>query len=325
MSDIQYSRFAINETPYCFWDWNIAQQNVQFLDNLDPGYFKHLADIHGALLEGDEKQYAATTLRAAYSHALETLFALLSATVQAPDCVVAWLLKYRNNELDEVVRKIHNRQPVLSKLPVQHPTWETIADAILSFKTGNDDKDIEIRDAFAEFWERLADDFLKEHTSYEYNSIKHGLRVHMGGFKVAMGVENEPGIPASLENMRLVGSSVFGTAFYRPEPLGDKHNLRVKRQSVNWNPEKFVYALHLIALSIGNVISYLKCVNGVDPSEVQYTYPGDVSAFDLPWANQPLGITNFSMNSIIEPGWIHPLSRSDILAVYQEDRKHSTE
>jgi hypothetical protein len=117
MTQLQYSCFAIDETPYCVWDWDVAGQNLRFLESLDPGYFEHLAKIHGELLEGEEKQYAATALRAAYSHGLETLFALLGATVQAPDCAVGWLLKYQNRELNEVVRKIHNRQSILSKLP----------------------------------------------------------------------------------------------------------------------------------------------------------------------------------------------------------------
>lgn len=121
-----------------------------------------------------------------------------------------------------------------------------------------------------------------------------------------------------------MGQSTFGTVFYLPEQLGDRHNLRLKRHSVNWKPEKFVYALYLISMSISNLISYLKCVNGVEASEVQYSWPSDIALFDLPWEQRPFGMNKFSMNSIIEPGWITPLSRQDILAIYAEDTATAT-
>jgi hypothetical protein len=112
MARIHYSRFAVHETPYCLWDWNIRKLNLDFLETINPGYFEHVANIHGQALESDEKQYAATALRVAYSHGLESLFTLLCAMVQAPDCVAGWLLKYRNKELFDVVRKIDQGSPV---------------------------------------------------------------------------------------------------------------------------------------------------------------------------------------------------------------------
>ncbi|HEV7746101.1 MAG TPA: hypothetical protein VGO56_13965 [Pyrinomonadaceae bacterium] len=92
-------RFAVNETPYCFWDLDVHGKNLEFVNKIDPKYFEHIADLHGELLEADQKQYAAAALRLAYSHGLETLFALLCPAVQAPDCVIGWFLKYRNSEL----------------------------------------------------------------------------------------------------------------------------------------------------------------------------------------------------------------------------------
>src|SRR4051812_7198190 len=114
MTEIQYSRFVVNETPYCVWDWDITEQNLEFINSIDPRYFEHIAKIHGEMLEGEDQQYAAIALRTAYAHSLETFFALLCATIQAPDCVVGWLLKYRNKELFDLVRKIDNRRKVFS-------------------------------------------------------------------------------------------------------------------------------------------------------------------------------------------------------------------
>jgi hypothetical protein len=114
MPEIQYARFAVDETPYCLWDLDIHARNLEFINRIDPRYFEHVANLHGQFLEGEENQYAAVALRIAYSHGLESLFALLCATVQAPDCIVGWLLKYKNVELNEVIRKISERRLIFT-------------------------------------------------------------------------------------------------------------------------------------------------------------------------------------------------------------------
>ena len=98
--------FVVNETSYCLWDMETyGERTLEFVRGIDPTYFDHIASIHGELLEGDEKQYAATALRIAYTQGLETLFALIGAVVQAPYCVAGWVLKYTNKDLYELVKK----------------------------------------------------------------------------------------------------------------------------------------------------------------------------------------------------------------------------
>ncbi|MDQ3820286.1 MAG: hypothetical protein M3362_21750, partial [Acidobacteriota bacterium] len=124
------------------WDLDIHQRNLDFINSIDPRYFEHIANLHGESLEGDEKQYAAAALRIAYSHGLESLFALLCACVQAPDCIVGWLLNYQNKELYEVVRKISEWRKIYSKLRAKPINWDAVADLIfMNFKTGDDGKD----------------------------------------------------------------------------------------------------------------------------------------------------------------------------------------
>jgi hypothetical protein len=79
-----------------------------------------------------------------------------------------------------------------------------------------------------------------------------------------------------------------------------------------------VIALRLVSLSIGNVLSYLKIVNGIEPSEVKFTYPTTADAFVEPWKHAQGGLGSFGFNSIIEPNFITDISRDDILAVYNE-------
>jgi hypothetical protein len=311
---IQVSRFAVDETPYCVWDLDIRQLNLDYLNSIDPRYFEHLAKMYEKFLEGDEKQYAATALRMAYSHGLESFFSLLCAAVQAPDCVVGWLLKYKNIELESVVRKITEWRRVNSKLKLDRVTWETLAELFIPVAMGDAEKDTRIKQAFSRLWARFAHDFLDEKQRLEYNSIKHGLRLYMGGFHLAMGLETTPGVPAPPERMQTVASSEFGSSYYVAERLHDGRNLRIRRQSINWNPENFFHALSLISTSTLNVLAILKAMNGVPLSELELSFPEDEAYFEEPWKSG--GGFAMSMNSPIRAEFVKPLSKEQILSVY---------
>src|SRR5262249_30177507 len=84
-------RFAINEEPHCIWGYDLHDRNEEFLRSLDPRFFEYAAKSYQALSEGEDSMRAAMALRSAYSHGLETMFALLCAVVQAPDCVYGWV------------------------------------------------------------------------------------------------------------------------------------------------------------------------------------------------------------------------------------------
>src|SRR5215217_3441839 len=232
-TQLPHIRFAVNETPYCFWELDVHGKNLEFIDKIDSKYFEHIADMHAELLEGDQKQYAAATLRIAYSQGLETLFALLCAVVQAPDCVIGWFLKYRNSELFDLVRKISEGQVIYSKLRCHQVNWRTIADLVFSrFSTGNIEADERIRANFARLWSHFASDFLNENFDREYNSIKHGSRAKMGGFYFALGLEDVPGVPAPPERMQAMANSVFGSSFFVPDRLHDNRNFTVSHQAL---------------------------------------------------------------------------------------------
>ena len=313
-------RFAVDETPYCFWDLDVHGKNLEFINKIDPKYFEHIADLHGELLEGDQKQYAAAALRVAYSHGLETLFALLCAAVQAPDCVIGWFLKYRNSELSELVRKINDGQIIYSKLRSHRITWRVIADLVFSdFKTGDNEKDERIHTNFARLWGYFASDFLDRKFDLEYNSIKHGSRARMGGFYLAMGAEDVPGVPAAPERMRTMANSVFGSSYFVAGRLHDNRNFTVSHQSLNWVPDNYVDALRLISSSIHNVIACLRILHGVPRSEVPFMYSEDDETYELPWSRST-GMTGMTLHSQINPEGVAPLSKDEILRVYKEGK-----
>lgn len=307
--------FLVDTTPHCAWDYDMAKHNRAFLDQIDPKYFIHFVKVHAPLLEVEEDaQYAAVALRSAYAHGLETLFSLICATLQSPESVVGWMLKYKVSEMESMVAKISARRPVTTDVEVTPLTWDNIARQFMQYQTDDPDKDERMKVAFGKLWPHLADDVVDPKQTAEYKSIKHGLRVYMGGFSLAMGLEDTPGVPAPPERMRLLGRSEFGSRYYTPEPLKPK-NFRVVGQSINWNPYKFVYALQLISWSIRNVVATAKVINGEDPTTVEFCWPDDETLFDKVWENRP-SITSFNMNSIILPEMIDPLTGDEIRATY---------
>jgi hypothetical protein len=322
MPDIHGASFTVDETPYCVWDWDPRQLNIDYLQSIDPSYFERLAKFYGQHLEGEERQHAAIALRMAYSQGLESLFALICASVQAPDCVVGWLLRYKVVELESMVKKISNWRRVNSKLKLDRITWETLAIAFTPFNTGDAEKDTRIKELFARLWSRFAHDFLDEKKRGEYNSIKHGLRIYMGGFSLAMGLEDTLGVMAPPERMQTVAHSDFGSSYYVAEQL-HKHNLRIRRQSVNWNPENFFHALSLISTSMTNILGWLKAINGVPTSEIEFLCPDDESYFEEPWKRG--NSFTLSMNSTIDPSFVTPLTKDEILSVYKQDSENSKE
>lgn len=108
--------FAAGEDPYCVWDWDLRDRNIQYLKSFDPHYFDYMARTNAAHLGAEdtgERRRAATAIRAAYHHGLECFFALLFATLQAPDCIVGWMQVYTPAKLRNLVKAL---DPMLADL-----------------------------------------------------------------------------------------------------------------------------------------------------------------------------------------------------------------
>jgi hypothetical protein len=310
-----YSIFAVYDVPYCVWDWDIKRLNVDFIESIDHKFFEYAAHVHVGNIGGEDKHRCATALRSAFYHGLETLFALICSALQAPDCVVGWMLKYQTAQLRKMVSEISSgdlKVPV--RLNLKSITWESISDSINRFSFEDSTRTSQTKHLFAHLWNLFAEYFVDEYSIWEYNSIKHGLRTSPGGFSLEFGLQDQPGTPATPEQMHLLGSSEFGHSFFTAKEIagskGDP-NLRIVRSSVGWNPEATGYALLLIANSINNVSSFLKILNGVDPGTVQFTRPQEDEVFERAFANTP-NIPSFSMGPVIEEQMIPKFTREQL-------------
>jgi hypothetical protein len=308
--------FATDKTPWCVWEGDHQRLTETFLRTFDAGYFEYLANTHIHALDGDDHRHAATAMRATYSHAMETLFALLAATIQAPNCVPGWIQQYTTGELISVVEKVTSRAELLTRVNGPQLTWESMSQFMLKYVRIEDkEKETRVKDAFGQFWSRLAHEFLDQHIRAEYNSVKHGFRVSSGGSTVAIGIEETPGVPCPPEKMQVIGGGEHGSSFFEPVKLTDKRNFRLIRQSLNWDPYSLAGRIRLIARSLSNIISFLKVSHGAAAESVRFVWPAELDDFEEVW-KQP-SLLNSSIEVDIRPEDIQPKSKDEILAVYQ--------
>jgi hypothetical protein len=322
--DVQYRMLVIGERPYCVWGTDIQKMALEFLSNLDASYFEYLANTHIQLINEEqprekESQFSALALRTIYSQGIETLFALLGAALQSPQCIHAWVDNYQPRELYSLVRKIHNQQPFYSLLNKQKISWEIVADTIFESLVLEDKaKETVIKKDFANLWSQFAFQFLDEGFSKEYNSIKHGLRVRPGGFSIAFG--DNKGRDASTKELKLIGKSEFGSHYIASQKIGEiSHHLTMKSHYRNWSPEDLSWGLHLISLSIANIKAALQILNGIPATEVKFQWPIDREVFHEPWKRAlQIGVTSASgFQMEIHPDFIDEFSKEDILSRYK--------
>jgi hypothetical protein len=309
-------QFVTNETPHCLWDFDIRESNRTFLNGIDPLYFKHIADTQSELLESDSKQYAALALRSAYTQGLETLFALIGSAIQAPECTVGWMLRYQNHELEKVVEKIQNAEPLLSRFNAEVLTWEALSYLLHPFEVQDSKENTRICNFFARYWKRFATDFLNIEQKDEYNSSKHGLRLTMGGFKFFMSPEITQEAPLNRDEMFCITQSDFGSMFYSDEKLTDRRNFRILLHSVNWNPNKFSIGLYVIYYSISNVVNFLKSLNGSGKFGIVYLNAESEVRFENLWDSYG-SANSLNFNKTLDPNWITPASEVEIRKTYK--------
>jgi hypothetical protein len=326
---LQYYFFVVGERPFCLWGNDVRENTISFLDKIEPTYFEYVANSNFQYIQqgsGEEKdsQHAAISVRTAYSQGLEALFSLIGATIQAPYCVPSWLDTYMRYELHRVVEKIHRNNPIISIFKADSISWSDISEFVFSdIIFASQEKEKAAKEGFANLWSKFAAQFLDADFTTEYNSIKHGMRIRSGSFKLAIGRQEKWGESAPPENMQLVGASNFGTSFFKNKKIGElKHHIYLERKRLNWNPENYICGLHMISMSIHNVRSKLRILNGVPPEKVKFLFPEDISDFEKPWErSREIGLLSMTFaHSVIKPELIDPFSKEDILSQYKSGK-----
>lgn len=315
------SIFVVNEEPYCIWEVDLPARNMEFLDGIDTEYFDYVLKVHA---EAEDEKRASIALRTGLHHAMETMFSLLGAYIQAPDCVHAWVAKCSNKDLRELVKKVASfRNDLCTKLNIDKVSWGNVADSVFRCYLPETEKNKKTAQLFASLWNRLAHEYTDKNHVDEYNSIKHGFRIRSGGFTLAVGLEHEHGVAPPSEEMKLVGKSEFGTTFFRIESIGEgkgNRSLSSRRISLNWNIEKTILLLQLVSMSVTNIISALKIANGAQPGTCKFFRPQEDSDFEKPWSYSP-GVTICNMDFVISEGQVSSVTKSELLKILTDAKK----
>lgn len=301
---------VVGTRPAYFWSWELRQLQTEFLEGIDPSYFSYQAEIHESELSGPNAQRAAVSIRSCYSHALETLFAVLGACIQAPYIPAAWMLHYKEKELVDFVTAIDNGAPILNRLGLSHVTWRLAASSTCPL-----DKDAPGVSEHIEATERLlrilGRDFLDHGFQQEYNAIKHGLRVNPAGEYSAMGIQSTPGKPAPIENMHVVSSHEFGATTLRSEYLNNKYQYALYRTRRNWSPLNTILRIQLAERCTTNLLAFLKMRNGFDLTTLRIM-PISIQAIDDAGEDKP-STPGASFNRMIDAESFRPGLNEDVL------------
>ena len=315
---IQGTQFIVGETPHTFWDDDLVEKNHAFLRGIDPGYFTHVAAVHAPCVESEdceERQRAAAAIRVAHSQALETFCALLAAAVQAPGFALGWMLRYENRDLHALVGKLHRGERVYSMLPGD-TTWESLSTAVHRFQLGDAARERELTLAFARLWRRFAEQFLDRGRTQEYNSLKHGMRARLGGFKLSFGTERAPGEPPPPDAMTPPSGSMFGSAFYTAERVVPKQrDWALTERFRNWEPDDLRAGVELLSISIGNVVTFLRGTSGDTSQPNVLRYPENLEDFDAPWRAR-LAFETMNANTTVGPEHLKPWKDEDLRVAY---------
>jgi hypothetical protein len=217
-----------------------------------------------------------------------------------------------------MIRKVNvGTGGIFNKQNIKCLSWEVISDTINIFCYEDKGLIKKSKDMYSVLWRRFGHEYIDDSSAKEYNSIKHGFRVKSGGFFLSVGKEHEYGSPPPKEEMVMVGGSKYGTSFFVAEQVTatkDKEyeaNIRVRRHGLNWDPENLGHALVMLSMSINNVLSYLKIINGIDARTVPFVRPTEAQYFEEPFKRN-VGITKIAIDSVVSLEDIKPFSKKEI-------------
>jgi len=315
---IPHSIFFVVDEPYCIWDIGLKERNLELLNSIDSTYFEHIARLSLDNSEDlEHKQQTATLLRISYYHGLETLFSYIGALIQAPCCVYAWLPKCNPGDVNTLVSRIDEGTHKLpSQLQIDRVDWNTIATMVCQYMNPDAIEQSLLTEKFATCWTRLADEYLRELFTLEYNAIKHGLRIRSGGHSLLIGREEEFGVAAPPENMKVLTHSDFGSTFFSlsqtPEKQKGNRTYRSRRHSINWSFDQTAAKLFLISLSITNILNIIKIINGVPPETLKFANLVHPDAFEFPWSTSTSHSTS-TFDYTYKEGWTTSTTKKQLL------------
>ncbi len=249
--------FLIDERPIAVYGVDQQEASFHFMKSFDGGYWKNQLALVSSVGIDQINHDHLTFMRLTLSHAEEHFLALIFAYLQAPASPDLWLYHYRTDELDSLVKKVSNGLPILTRSNLQASSWEAVSKALWP---GLEEKRYELT---ALVIKRLADHFLSGHGRGEYNSLKHGMRLSLGGHAISFAPSSSPDVKPPPEKYISFGDSKFGSRFYEFEKIERQHYFSQLVFS-NWDREEIGKLLTHTVLLIVNMGAAFRSRNNLE-------------------------------------------------------------
>ena len=256
--------FCVLEKAYSVWGSDLREENDRFLRTISADFYEKFSqaqskkDLEDATVRGIESGLT----RLVWHHSLETLFCLIGACLQAPNCVFGYFSNCHNNGIREIAKSLLKKQRLkYTYASLEDYSWEGIIKAVYE-PTPWVEECPETIDYVARAFEAMAEAYLSDWHRLEYNSLKHGMRVATGptSFKMA-NPKGQFDVPDGI-NIEARDSSHFTHTISSPNlTTGKRRNhLIVERVIVGWSLDRTIKDIQLIAMMIRNVINLIKVI-----------------------------------------------------------------
>ncbi|XDD45291.1 hypothetical protein AB3N60_11240 [Leptospira sp. WS39.C2] len=272
--------FKINEKPYAVWGDvdDLKSESLNFINNIDTDLFRYQMDLNLTELKKDPNNLnAAISIRQTYYHAIETFLSLLSASLQAANYPLGWILKYNNHELRSLVIKINNEQNIFNFHKLKSINWQKLGNLIHRIEIQSEDDKPRIQQLI-NYWKSWGLFHINQNSTIEYNSLKHGYRTKFGSTKINIDkLEIDPG--------------KYGLNFFVAKSFANteefKTNFYTEFTSSHWNPFRNCYEILLISCSINNVKNFMIPILQPECKLVNYEIPKKEWFEELEKENEP--------------------------------------
>ena len=249
----------VNQQPYRVWLGASHFQSRDLISGFDPFYFSHMAELMRSGLSGEAEERTSLGIRTIYGLAVEAFFALLFATLQAPQAPAAWLLLYQPRDLRDLIRRFEEGEDLPSKIVPKEPgSWEALVSMLLPIREADRPDNLNIVEQFGQLWERLAREFLDDVARAEFNSLKHGLRAR-------------PASPWLAIDGHEFRGEAHGSSFPMRRCRGS--DVLVNIGTCSWSAERLCASLTLISASLKNLLGLLKNIHGETPGCLVFEIP----------------------------------------------------
>jgi len=316
------ARFAVNTTPYCIWGYDLREENLNSIGSINPNLWKDMLDIlisSATKYSNDRSKLntCAVSARINLGIGMESLFALLFACIQAHDCVPGWLQFYRTPDLISLISKVNCGEKILSKLALDEISWNTISDLIhCNFKLNDSVQEKKTKEFFGQTLSRFAHEMLDQGKRREFNSLKHSMRVQLGGFGVKFSL-GEDTIDRNADEFDF-GYSEYGASFVNAIQITkkSKSHYAFERVSHNWNIPYLLKSIEMIQVLTNNLKTYLLGINGyLENTPAKYMYPTELGGLDSAQFSGS-NVINSTIRRDVREADIEILGKNKILSVY---------